>query len=164
MPLVFSNIKTDWDNAVALGGILPAAATYDDATDEGGTLIYLPFEIQNEEYHITVPLANGGVANSCHVTAERPAPIHLDTKKGRKAGTTYTVKNKPSAYYDFVISGGAVPNVVFSHTSKVEILGKGPQKVFSASFTGVLTNAVQDIMRAFALHMLGLGSAHATPG
>ncbi|WP_321915753.1 MULTISPECIES: hypothetical protein [unclassified Paraburkholderia] len=164
MPLVFSNIKTDWDNAINAGGILPVAATYEDATDDGGTLIYLPFELQNEKYHITVPIASGGVANSCHVTAERPTPVHLDTSKGKKAGTTYTVKNKPSAYYDFIISGGPVPNVVFSHSSKVEILGKKSQKVFSASFTGVLTNAVQNIMRDFALYMLGLGSAHATPG
>ncbi|QGZ57029.1 hypothetical protein [Paraburkholderia acidiphila] len=164
MPLVFSNIKTDWDNAKNAGGILPVAATYGDATDDGGTMIYLPFTFQNESYHISVPLASGGVANSCHVTAERPTPVHLDTSKGKKAGTTYTVKNKPTAYYDFVISGGVPPNVVFSHTSKVEIIGKKTQKVFSASFATALTNAVQDIMRAFALHMLGLGTSHATPG
>ncbi len=41
---------------------------------------------------------------------------------------------------------------------------RGELKVFSASFTGVLTNAVQNIMRDFALYMLGLSSAHATPG
>jgi hypothetical protein len=165
MPIVFSNIQADWDAAVLAGGILPAGPiTYDDATDEGGTLIYLPFAFQGEDYHITVPLAEGGVATSCHVTAERSNPVHLNATKGKKAGTTYTVKNMPTAYFDFAIVGGAVPNVIFTPTSKVVILGKKTQKVFSASFTGGLINAVQNIMRAFALHMLGLGAGHATVG
>jgi hypothetical protein len=165
MPLVFMHIKADWDNAVTLGEILPAVGlTYEIAKDKGGTLIYLPFSFQGEEYHITVPLASGGIANSFHVTAENAKPKHLDTQKGKKAGTTYTVKNKPSAYYDFVIVGGDTPNVRFAPANTVDIVGGKTQKVSSASFTEPLTTAVKDIMRALALHMLGLGNEHATAG
>ncbi len=70
MPLIFMTIKTDWDNAT---GGLPAAnpaglpilgLNYDDADDKGGTMVYLNFTYQGEDFHISVPLAKGGIANS----------------------------------------------------------------------------------------------------
>jgi hypothetical protein len=162
MPLTFMTIETDWNNAI---GGLPAAnpaglpipgLTYSNADDDGGTMVYLNFRYQGEDFHISVPLAEGGIANSFHVTSETATTNQLEPN-GRKGGTTYTVKNKPSYYYDFTITAG--PAVSFTPATKAIIIGKKTQKVENAGYKSSFLQVVRGIMQSFIIYMYNNGNA-----
>ncbi len=99
-------------------------------------------------------------APAYHVTSATGTTQQLEPN-AKKAGTTRTVKNNPSYYYDFKITSGPMGSAVsFTPATKAIIINtEKEQKVESAGYKPLFLQVVRNIMESFIIHMYNNGHA-----
>lgn len=157
MPVFFSEIAADWNDAQNHSMNAPQFIAFKKGKDKKGTRVYLEFSFKGEDMHITMTLAPGGECTAFHVTSDTAPSGFLSSKPGKgAAGGSKTVKSKPSCYYDFTISEVADDySITFAKTTQLLMAGEDKAaKVVNGVINATLESAVHQFMREFLYYMM----------